>query len=44
MFDFYNVFYKQGMLKFELVKEACKWNCITKEEFKKITGQEYTED
>lgn len=44
MFDFYDMFYKNGSLSMEIMKESCKWECITKEEFKKITGQEYTED
>lgn len=43
MFDFYNTFYKIGYLDLATLKEATKWNCISKEEFKKITGQEYIE-
>lgn len=43
MFNFYNTFYKNGYLKLETVKEACKWNVISKEEFKTIVGEEYTQ-
>ncbi|AWZ48465.1 XkdX family protein [Clostridiaceae bacterium 14S0207] len=42
MFEFYKMFYKRA-LSLEDLKEACKWECITKEEFKTITGEEYTE-
>lgn len=42
MFNFYNTFYKIGYLKLEIVIKACRWNVITKEEFKKVTGQEYS--
>ncbi|KAJ51106.1 hypothetical protein BD780_000228 [Clostridium tetanomorphum] len=40
MFDFYSLFYKEGYLKLEDLKEAAKWNVISKEEFKTITGEE----
>ncbi len=43
MFDFYNLFYNMGYLAIEDVYEACKWNCITKEEYKAITGEDYVE-
>lgn len=42
MYDFYNTFYRMGYLKIADLKEACKWNCITKEEYKEITGEDYT--
>ncbi|MEG0612659.1 MAG: XkdX family protein [Clostridium sp.] len=41
MFNFYNMFYKNGYLKLETIKEACKWEVITVDEFKMITGQNY---
>lgn len=41
MFDFYNLFFKEGYLKIEDLNEACKWRVINKEEYKEITGQEY---
>ncbi|HIG0356302.1 TPA: XkdX family protein [Clostridium sporogenes] len=41
MFNFYNTFYKNGYLKLEIVMEACKWNVITKEEFKEVTGEDF---
>ncbi len=43
MFDFYSLFYKMGTLTIDDLNEATKWNCINKEEFKKITGKEYRE-
>lgn len=43
MFDFYNLCYHEKYLKIEDLHEACKWNVITKEEFKQITGQDYVE-
>lgn len=43
MFDFYKMSFDLGYLDMVIVKEATKWNVITKEEFKKITGQEYVE-
>lgn len=42
-YDFYKLFYEVGYLTLDEIKEACKWNVITKEEFKEITGQEYKE-
>ena len=44
MFDFYNLFFKQGYLKIEDLKEACKWNVINKEEFKSITDTDYVSE
>ena len=41
MFDFYNLFYSMGYLKLEDINEACKWNCINREQYKEITGEEY---
>jgi len=41
MFDFYDLFYSMGYLTKQDVYEAAKWNCITKEEYKTITGEEY---
>ncbi|WP_169735811.1 XkdX family protein [Clostridium lundense] len=41
MFNFYNLFYGCGYLKIEDLKEATKWNVISKEEFKTITGEEF---
>ncbi|SHJ25501.1 phage uncharacterized protein, XkdX family [Clostridium cavendishii DSM 21758] len=43
MFDFYKTFYNMGYLKKDDIKEACKWTCITKEEFKNIVGEDYIE-
>lgn len=43
MFEFYKIFYSMGYLKKDVLKEACKWACITKEEFKTIVGEDYTE-
>ena len=41
MFDFYNLCYSEGYLKLEDLHEACKWNVITKEEYRTITGENY---
>lgn len=41
MFDFYKMFFGMGYLKAEDLKEACKWGCINKTEYKEITGEEY---
>ncbi len=41
MFDFYSLFYKVGTLTISDLREAAKWNCISKEEYKTITGQDY---
>ncbi|MCD3245342.1 XkdX family protein [Clostridium botulinum C] len=37
MFDFYKMSYDLGYLDMKIMKEATKWNVITKEEFKTIT-------
>ncbi|WP_454055639.1 XkdX family protein [Clostridium sp. Marseille-Q7071] len=42
MFDFYELAYTGGHLTLEDLKEATKWGLITPEEFKLITGQEYS--
>lgn len=41
MYDFYYTFFKGGYLDIEILKEACKWGCVTKKEFKEITGIEF---
>lgn len=43
MFDFYSLFYKVGTLTLSDLNEACKWNCINKQQYKEITGEEYVE-
>jgi hypothetical protein len=43
MFDFYNLFYNMNYLSKEDVYEAARWGCITKEEYKKITKEDYME-
>lgn len=42
-FTFYSTFYKAGSLSLDDLKEATKWGCLTKEEFKEITHEEYVE-
>ncbi len=41
MFDFFETFYKGGFITIEKLKKATKWNVISKEEFKTITGEDY---
>ncbi|WP_080965781.1 XkdX family protein [Clostridium novyi] len=41
MFNFYKMFYGTALTK-EDMQEACKWGCVTVEEYKKIVGEEYT--
>jgi len=41
MFNFYKLFYKVALTKKDL-DEACKWGCITTEEYQKIVGEKYT--
>lgn len=43
MFDFYNLFYGMGYLDINDLNEACKWNVISKGEYKTIVKQEYIE-
>lgn len=43
MYDFYETMYKFKCLELEDLKKACKYDVITKEEFKEITNQKYTE-
>lgn len=41
-FTFYRNFYNIGYLGEPRVHEAAKWGVITKEQYKQITGQTYT--
>lgn len=41
MFDFYKTFYDMGYLDRKDIYEAAKWNCITKEEYKIVIGEDY---
>lgn len=40
-FDFYNLFFKMGYLKKDMVHEAAYWGVITLSEYKEITGEEF---
>ncbi|AWZ48328.1 XkdX family protein [Hathewaya limosa] len=44
MYDFYKMGYDAKYLTLEELKDATKWNVLSKEDFKKITGQEYIEE
>jgi len=44
MFNFYNLFYKEKYLNIDDLKEATKWNVISKEEFKTITDEDYIKE
>lgn len=41
MFEFYKMSYELKYLKIDDLKEATKWGCITPEEYKIITQEEY---
>lgn len=41
-FNFYNTFYKMGYLTKDIVHEAAEWGVITLEEYKTITGEDYS--
>ncbi|WP_125153087.1 XkdX family protein [Clostridium rectalis] len=41
MFNFYNTFYKVGYLDLKTLREATRWGCITEEQFKTITGEDF---
>lgn len=43
MLNFYSIFYGLKYLSLDDIKEATKWNILTTDEFKQITGQDYTE-
>ncbi|WP_164509057.1 hypothetical protein [Clostridium rectalis] len=41
MFEFYNLFFKEGYLKIEDLEQACKYKVISERQFKNITNKEY---
>lgn len=43
LFDFYECMYRNELLDLEDLKKAVRGNCLSKENFKIITKQEYTE-
>lgn len=43
MYEFYRISYKMRYLSTETLRELTKWNCITEQEYKEITGEDYVE-
>lgn len=43
MYEFYKISYKMGYLSIDTLRELTKWDCITEQEYKKITEEDYVE-
>lgn len=41
MFEFYNTFYRFGLLPKDEVHEAASWGVISLYDYERITGEEY---